>query len=175
MRKRWVLALAVAGALVVATVLRLFVYPPTSALRPADAVVLLAGDATARLPLALDLARRGPGILVVSVAGGADNEPSRDLCDDPGDLVVYCFTADGTDTRAEARAVGELVAEHGWQRVTVVTSTYHAVRAGVLVRRCTDAEVQVAGARSEMPLRRWASAVVGESLGLGAAAVHRSC
>ena len=174
-RRRWVVALAVTPMVVVALVLRLFVHPPTGPLEPSDAVVLLAGDARTRLPLALRLADAGPGVLVVSVAGGEDNEPARALCDDPGDLTVHCFTADGSDTRAEARALGRLVADHGWHRITVVTSGYHVVRAGLLVRRCTDAEVQMADARGHMPLRRWAAAVVGEVGGLGAAALRPSC
>jgi hypothetical protein len=171
----WAVALAVTPILAVALVVRLFVLPPTGPLEPSDAVVLLAGDASTRLPVALRLVRAGSGVLVVSVADGEDNEPARALCDDPGDLTVHCFTADGSDTRGEARAVGRLIAEHGWSRVTVVTSGYHVVRAGLLVRRCTDADVQVADARSRMPLRRWASAVVGEVGGLGAAALQQSC
>ncbi|CCH88124.1 conserved exported protein of unknown function [Modestobacter italicus] len=169
------MGLALALALGVALALRLFVYPPTGSVGGSDAVVVLAGDASTRLPVATRLAADGAGVLVVSVAGGADNEPARALCSEPGDLEVYCFTAAGADTRAEARSLGALVAEQGWRRITVVTNSYHVVRAGILVRRCTDADVAVADARADMGLRRWASAVVGEAGGLGAAALRQSC
>lgn len=173
--RRWWLLAVVAGVVLALLILRLFVFPSAASPGPSDAVVILAGDAQARLPLAVRLAEDGPAVLVVSAVEGEDNEPARRLCRDPGDLAVHCFAPDGSDTRAEARALGRIVAEHGWTRVTVVTSTYHVTRAGLLVRRCTDAEVQMADARAPMPIRRWGAAVVGEIGGLLAAAVDRSC
>jgi hypothetical protein len=152
------------------------VYPATDQHAPTDAVVLLAGDAPARLPVAVRLAEGGPGVLVVSVADGEDNAPARTLCGDPGGLTVHCFTAAaGSDTRAEARAVGRLVAEHGWTRITVVTTSYHVPRAGLLVGRCTDAEVHMADTAAPMPIRRWVVGIVHEVGGLAAAALDRSC
>ncbi|MGY1716253.1 YdcF family protein [Geodermatophilus sp. SYSU D01106] len=174
-RGRWLVAVAVLLVGAGGAVLGLFVFPSTGALRPADAVVVLAGDAPARLPLAVALAEGGPAVLVVSVAEGEDNESARALCVEPRELTVRCFRADGSDTRAEARALGRLVAEEGWTRITVVTSSYHVVRAGLLVRRCTDAEVQVVDPPARMSLRRWAHAVVGEVGGLVVASVDRSC
>ena len=156
-------------------VARVFVYPPTGQTDDSDAVVVLAGDARARLPVAVELARAGAGVLAVSVDDGEDNAPARALCDDPGDLVVHCFTAARSDTRAEARALGRLVDEQQWDTIAVVTNSYHVVRAGLLVRRCTDAEVRMVDARSDIGVRRWAVAVIREIGGVTAAAVHRSC
>jgi uncharacterized SAM-binding protein YcdF (DUF218 family) len=173
--RRWVLAGAAAVGLGVALALQLTVYPHTDASAPSDAVVVLAGDAGARLPVALRLAEEGPGVLVVSADDGEDNASARALCDDPGDLQVYCFAPERSDTRAEARALGQLVADHEWARITVVTSTYHVSRAGMLIDRCTDAVVQMAAARDRMPVRRWANAVVHESAGLLVGVLRPSC
>jgi len=138
-------------------------------------VVLLAGDAAARLPLARSLAEHGSRVLVVSAASGEDNAAARALCTRAGDLTVHCFTPVSSDTRAEARAVARMVMRYHWHRITVVTSSYHVVRARLLVQRCTDAEVQTAYARVPMPVGRWAAAFLHESSGLLAAAVERHC
>lgn len=173
--RRWPVAVLLGLVLPVAVLLRFFVWPMPAAVRSPEAVVVLAGDASARLPVALRLAREGAGVLVVSVADGVDNAPTRSLCDEPGELTVWCFTAPGGDTRAEARALGELVAERGWTRIAVVTSSYHLTRAGLLVDRCTDADVELADARAPMSLERWGNAVLHELGGLAAAAAQPSC
>lgn len=162
-------------ALVAAVLTRFFVYPPTDDPSAADAVVVLAGDASARLPVAVRLAQEGAGVLVVSVDGGPDNAPARELCDEPGDLRVHCFTAARSDTGAEARALGDVVRDEGWDAIAVVTNSYHVARAGLLVRRCTDAEVVMVDARSSIAPLRWARALVHEVGGVAAATVERSC
>jgi uncharacterized SAM-binding protein YcdF (DUF218 family) len=154
---------------------RLFVYPATDPTAEVDAVVVLAGDARARLPVAVRLAESGAGVLAVSVDGGRDNAPSRALCEDSGELEVHCFTARRSNTRSEARALGELVRERGWDRIAVVTNSYHVARAGMLIRRCTEADIAMVEARADMSLRRWVVAVVRETGGVVAAAGSRSC
>jgi uncharacterized SAM-binding protein YcdF (DUF218 family) len=175
-RRRWWAGAAVLVLLTGGFVVRLFVHPPTDADAGAraDAVVVLAGDATARLRGAVRLAETGAGVLAISVDGGRDNAPARALCDDAGDLEVHCFTATESDTRSEARALAELVRRQEWTRIAVVTNSYHIVRAGMLIRRCTDADVAMVEARADMSLERWAVAVVRESGGL-VAAVGRGC
>jgi uncharacterized SAM-binding protein YcdF (DUF218 family) len=160
--------------LLMAVIMQTFVYP-VDVPRPSDAIVLLAGDATTRLPLAVRLAEEGPGVLVISRGGGADNAAARELCERPGELVVHCFTPGTSDTRSEARAIGQLITEHDWHRITLVTSSYHVARALLLVARCTEAEVQSVYAREEMSVRRWASALLHEIGGLTAAGVDWRC
>ncbi|MGY1735322.1 ElyC/SanA/YdcF family protein [Geodermatophilus sp. SYSU D00684] len=176
MRKR---TLVLAGVLVLAVVgvVRLFVLPSTAEVERADAVVLLAGDPETRVPLAVELAEEGAGVLVVSAAGGEVNAPARELCRDDGDLVVHCFApeADGDGTRAEARAIGALAEREGWTRIAVVTSTYHVERAGLLVRRCTDAEVVMVAARPVISLARWAVSIGHEVGGMVAALTDDDC
>jgi uncharacterized SAM-binding protein YcdF (DUF218 family) len=165
------LALGLAAALVV----RFFVYPPTGQVREVDAVVVLAGDSSARLPVATRLARGGPAVLVISVADGEENAAARRLCEVPGALTVLCFEPEPSETRGEARALGRLVDEHGWTRIAVVTNSYHLTRAGLLIRRCTDVEVQMVDARAPMPVQRWIRAVVREVGGIATTAVDRDC
>ncbi|CAN5350298.1 hypothetical protein BH23ACT9_BH23ACT9_21820 [soil metagenome] len=50
---------------------------------------------------------------------------------------------DPPTTRGEAEAVARLGEEEGWTSVVVVTSDYHARRAGHLLRQCLDADVAV--------------------------------
>jgi len=171
--------MAVTCGLLLATGLsvRFLVFPASDPAGPTDAVVLLAGAPETRLPVAVELARTGPGVLVISAAGGEVNGPSSSLCDSPPDhVVVHCFTPEAPqNTRAEARAIGALVAEHGWSRITVVTSSYHMARAGLLVGRCTDAEVLMVEARPVISGLRWAKYVTVELGGLAVAAVSPSC
>jgi uncharacterized SAM-binding protein YcdF (DUF218 family) len=173
--RRVVGAAAVVLLLGAAVITRLFVYPSADGAGSSDAVVVLAGDAGARLPVAVRLAREGAGVLAVSVDDGEDNAPARALCEDPGDLEVHCFTAARSDTRAEARELGRLVDEQDWATVAVVTNSYHVFRAGLLVDRCTDAEIRMVDARSDMPLRRWVAAVPREIGGVLVALGRRSC
>lgn len=63
-------------------------------------------------------------------------------------LVVPRFVHD--NTAEEARTLRELVDEHGWRRVIVVSSKYHLRRAGLAVRRAmrgADVEVILRGSR----------------------------
>lgn len=180
-RPRWVRWWMVAGAGVLALTLgwslRYLVFPQSDVPGPTDAVVLLAGAPETRLPVALGLATTGPGLLVVSAAGGQVNEPARALCDTPPrDVVVLCFEPERPQsTRTEARAIGDLVEERGWTRVTVVTSSYHMERARLLLGRCTDADLRLIEARPNISGPRWAFSVLGEFRGLAVAALDRSC
>ena len=169
--RTWALVLTGVLVLAVATVVRLFVVPPTGTVQRADAVVLLAGDPETRIPLAVELAEEAQGVLVVSAAGGEVNAPARELCRGHGDLDVRCFAPrEGSDgTRAEAQAIGELTERNGWTRIVVVTSSYHVERAGLLIDRCTDAEVVMVAARPTISLGRWALAIGHEVGGLAAA------
>lgn len=176
--RKWIITV-VAGALTLVTALavHVFVLPSGEAPDGTQAVVLLAGDPETRVPWALRLAEEGPGVLVVSAAGGEVNAPARALCGAPVDVTVLCFTPppDPAGTRAEARALGELVARHGWTSITVVTSSYHVERAGLLLRRCTDAEVTMVAARPTLSVLRWGSAIVHEVGGLAAAVLDSDC
>ena len=148
--RRLLFALALLVLAWVAACLVLFTSSPwaTGAPARADAIVVLSG-ATARLPAAMRLVRKGvAGVLAVS-------SPSRSH---PRSLVrrmcarrhyagatILCFEAVPYSTRGEARTVGRLAAAHHWTRVVVVTSNFHVTRAHMLFRRCYRARLWMVG------------------------------
>lgn len=141
-----------------------------------DAVVALVGD-PGRLAPAERLAARTGAVLAISDRTPASEHYPGDRTERcahaDGDEVV-CFTASPYATRGEARAVGELAAERGWQHLAVVTSRYHLRRAGLLVRQCVDEGVEVELVAADQTL--WPHKVLREVAGLGAAVtVDRAC
>ena len=77
----------------------------------------------------------------------------RPAPDPPGRADVLLVLAGG---RGEPRAFAELARREGWRSVTVVTSSYHRHRAGLLVGRCFPGTVHTVGA----PPRRTGPAIV---------------
>lgn len=142
----------------------------------ADAVVVLAGDASHRIPGGLRLVRRGVASTLV-----LDREPERDwklgprLCANgsPG-IRVVCFSAHPYSTRGEAETVARLARAHHWRSLVVVTSGYHVTRARLLFRRCFDGRLAVTGVGYDkllLPLD-----LVAETVKLaGAETISRGC
>lgn len=79
---------------------------------------------------------------------------------------VYCFTPERDNTLGEALAVRDLVQEHNWGSVTVVTSSYHAFRAGFIFGRCMPpgTEVQVVPVPLKMGGKYWARTLAYENV-----------
>ena len=146
-----------------------FVWPSAGALQPADAVVVLAGGNGERLDRGLELMRDGLAPTLVASTG-----PSQ-LCNTSQPFEVVCFDPSPATTRGEAEAIGRLAKEHGWDRIVLVTSTYHMSRARLLVGRCYPGTLEVAPASPNWGVVRWGSAIVHEWGGLAESAVHRSC
>lgn len=142
--------------------------------RPADpdAVVALGGDRD-RLEAALDLATETDAPLVVSTGGDPATYESRFCTSPPTDIEVICFDPVPGTTRGEARAIGRLVDEHGWEEIAVVTSRWHLTRSRILTERCTDAEVVMVDAGDDGD--GWLYPIVHEWGGLVSAALDRSC
>lgn len=59
---------------------------------------------------------------------------------------VLSFVPAPSTTRGEARGIARLARERGWQRVIVVTSTYHVPRARLIFGRIDVRTVSVVGA-----------------------------
>lgn len=166
------LALLVAVGLLT---LRLFVAPPASKPRRADAVVMLSGDHGERLEEALRLLESGVAPVLVH-AGDPDTSDVRILCRDGAQFEVVCLTLNPDSTRDEARAVGKLVRERGWKKIVLVTSTQHVTRAGLLFRRCTSADVDTVPAWPDFEWRIRAQLIRHEWLALAHAVVlARGC
>ncbi|MGP0224855.1 YdcF family protein [Paenarthrobacter sp. NCHU4564] len=165
---RTLLVLLAAFVVWVLAALQFFYNPPQITPHRTDAIIVLGGMSRERLPVAEDLQRDlDIPILVVSTTGLAGNAEGDELCDagaDDPDLI--CFRPEPLNTRGEADAVGELVVKHGWQSVTVVTSDYHLLRAGTLMRQCTPAEVQMVGSDPDLSAGAWLDRFVVETGGL---------
>ena len=165
---RWIII--VLGVLVLAWVgatLRLVFVPVEDAAGTADAVVVLSGSKHERLDRGLELVRDGVAPVLV-ISGGLDPRQPRanELCREGGvGFSVSCFTPEPDSTRGEARKVGDLARERGWERVLVVTSRFHVTRARMLFDRCTDANVDAVGV--DYSLASVPAAVVGEWVKLG--------
>jgi hypothetical protein len=147
---------------------------PRGRLRLALALVLVAAVALGGLTFRLFVfpATDGPGRAdAVVVFAGGDGERQAE------GLRLVCFTPDPATTRGEARRFAELAGRQGWRSLVLVTSTYHVLRAGLLLERCYDGRVRRVGT----PLRNdhsWETGkqLAGEWLALGAVlTLQRSC
>ena len=135
----------------------IFVWPPGDSGAPAhaNAVVVLSGGRDGRLDPALKLVRRGVAP-VLAISGGLTDPKwitARRLCrgqDGPLRFRVLCFQASPYSTRGEAETVSRLARKYGWNRIVVVTSTYHVTRARMLFRRCFHGSLWMVGTSSPL-------------------------
>lgn len=157
----WGLVVVVLGGLwgVAAAVL---VQAPTDPAHSADALVVFAGGRGERLSKAERLLQQDAApTLVISNGRDARWPAANRLCASRQRFEVVCSQPHPDTTRGEARMVGDLAARRGWRSVVVVTSTYHARRARLLLRRCFDGQLQVVAAAPREPwFRTWARANV---------------
>jgi uncharacterized SAM-binding protein YcdF (DUF218 family) len=152
-RRRQIAGLVVVVALVAAGVEidRYFLDPRVDRPGHADAVIVLGGAATERVPVASELVRDGIApVLVLSNPAGVNNEDAAKLCRRHPGVAVICFVPRPGDTRGEARAIGRLVEEHQWNRIVVVTSDYHVSRSRLLINPCTSARVELVASHSKL-------------------------
>lgn len=134
-----------AVAFVGATV-RLFVWPSASVPRRTDAIVVFGARSPERLPDALRLANEGLAPVLVLMSPPDD----RSICRDVASLEVICRIPEPFTTRGEARVVGRLASQRGWESVLLVTSTYHLTRSRLLLERCFEGKVHgLASGRSD--------------------------
>jgi uncharacterized SAM-binding protein YcdF (DUF218 family) len=118
-----------------------------------DAVVALDGDRPRRLRRAVELVAAGvaPTLVVVRAEAVA---PELLVA---GNLPfeVCSVVPEPPTTRGEARAVARLASEGDWQRIAVVTSTYHVPRARLIFRRSVASELSFVSAgcrRRRLPI-----------------------
>jgi len=129
----------------VAASLALFVLRADDAIARADAVVVLFGG-RGRLPVGIELVERGVAPVLV-VSQGRDRRWRKPGLCDRRDVRVLCPVADEESTRGEARLIGRLAREQGWDSLVVVSSRFHLLRARLLIRRCYDGRLAMVGAR----------------------------
>ncbi|MDJ0338177.1 YdcF family protein [Cryobacterium sp. PH31-O1] len=173
------LVLLAVGLLAVTT--RTVMFPRTDPPGPADAIVVLGGlGSAAVVATAVDLATAGySGRVLISDAFGGDTRPAN-LCARPvpvpgTTIEVECFDPQPTTTRGEAETIAAFATARGWDRVIVVTSSYHVSRARLQIRRCYAGWLAVIGARQPMDPLKWAYQFGYQSAGFLKAQVIPSC
>ncbi|WP_434612860.1 YdcF family protein [Arthrobacter sp. A5] len=160
------------------TAYQLFADPEQTQPHQADAVIMLGGASSERLPVARDLVEAGNApVLAISHTRSAGNVLADGVCDYPGVIpfALECFEPATLDTRGEAAAIGNLVKEKGWHSVIVVTSRYHATRARTLITQCTTAKVQMIVSEPKLSPAGWLRRFIIESGGLIDARLHPAC
>jgi uncharacterized SAM-binding protein YcdF (DUF218 family) len=158
--------------------LQLFANTDPLSVHRTDAVIMLGGAASERLPAAQQVERDlGIPVLVLSRTDTFGNRAADELCGSaafPNPSLV-CFRPPDLDTRGEAQAISRLVALNGWKSVTVVTSSYHVTRAGRLIGQCTTAEVQMVASHPDLDPWQWLRRFVIETGGLVDASLRPEC
>lgn len=157
---------------------QLFANTQALSVQRTDAVIMLGGAASERLPAAeriqhdLDIP-----VLVLSRTDTFGNRAADAVCGSaafPHPSLV-CFRPPDLDTRGEAQAISRLVTLNGWKSVTVVTSSYHVTRAGRLISQCTTADVQMVASHPDLDPGQWLRRFVIETGGLIDASLRPEC
>ena len=157
-----------------ATTVRLFIRPDLPPLpQHADAIIDLGGPGDDRDAVALALARGHRAPYLVQSTVEIDSGTDRCLPAVPG-VTVLCFHPDPNTTRGEAQAIARLAGQYHWRSVILVTTTDHAWRAALRVRRCFPGDVYVSPAH--LPVVDWAGAIQYQWAATAKAVlVERSC
>jgi uncharacterized SAM-binding protein YcdF (DUF218 family) len=134
----------------------------------ADAIVVLGDDNFAgdRAAHAAELFRRGvagtvvaSGRLLRPYAGMAEIVRRDLVAHGVPEAAIVTFDHSAGNTRDEAVALRTLLVSRGWKRVLIVTSNYHARRAGFIFRRVLGADITVrvsaAGDSEFQPVGWW--------------------
>ncbi len=89
---------------------------------------------------------------------------------------VTCFEPEPATTRGEARAIAELAADRGWQRVAVVAPRYHVTRARYVVERCYAGELEMVAVELDTDVADWAYQYAYQTAAFGKAVLwQRGC
>lgn len=133
----WGLTVLVAGAAVLGSARFLLIDQP----KPADVILVLAGETNARPARALELVKQGYASHVIMDVpdwsrfyGRSEMEIAREWANAQNVPVTICPIS-GLSTKAEARQEGECLTASGAHSVLIVTSDFHTRRALSVLRR----------------------------------------
>lgn len=156
----------------------LFMYPSAASEDPprADAVIVLAGASSERLPVGLDLMSGDHApVLALSATYTPGNARTDYICTHSVNPRVTCFSPEPMTTRGEARAVARLARDNGWDNIIVVTSSYHVARAGLNLEQCSSADITLVASEPEIGLTDWLGRFVEETGGIAAGFIRPAC
>ncbi len=163
--RRILTALLVAVVAILVYAGYLVAHPDMATAPTGDAIFVHAGGRGERARAAIDLFEAGAApVLVFSDPGVRSSSVPRGICGSSDSVV--CITPPSVDTAGEARALGAIAAERGWDEVIIVTSDYHLRRAAALDRSCTDATIEGIPAPSTRTRSPITDARVQETFGL---------
>ena len=153
-----------AGLLILVMVLAaagypVYVRPQIDQPRPADAILVLGGTASAQRYLTgLELAEQGLAPTVVLSNPYRPSDPVLDgLCTQTQSrFTVECFAPEPRTTLGEGRELRRMAAENGWRTVIVVTSTPHVSRARYIIGKCFHGELVMVATPPRLSLPGWA-------------------
>jgi len=169
------IAAAAAGALAAAVAACLVLVPVEDAPRRADAIVVLGGlGARPVIDEAVRLMDAGyADRVVVSDAFGGDTLPAHLCRTYPARF--ECVEPDPATTAGEARLIGQMADERGWDALLVVTRTYHVTRARMILDRCIAGELMVTGVDGELSVADRLHQVVYQSAATVVALARPGC
>jgi len=179
--------IVIAMSAVLATIflvgLPLYVFPASDEPRAVDAVFVIGPPTDVRIDLAERMIADGlTDTLVVSLGDSAwerENAPAAiAACNQPQDYTAYCTQPDPFSTRGEARWMRDLVDQHGWESVAVITTTPHISRTRAIFERCWEGEDGgIAYIESGEDLRPmyWVHQYLYQTVAFAKVAVERGC
>lgn len=138
-------AVVVVCAVVVSGVLAWQVeHPRYDEVSEADAVVVLGEPDEPALRLAQRLLDQGVSDQLVLLTPFGDPPQCGDP---PAGVTVTCTVPDPLTTQGDARAIGQLAKENGWDRLVVVTWDTHVTRSRRLIEACYSGTLMMTGYR----------------------------
>jgi hypothetical protein len=182
MRRAWLLALVLLGALSVGLAAKAGSFLLVDAPRASDVILVLAGETDRRPERALELLAQGYGRRVVldvptnsKIYEFTQIQLAQKYVQDlPQAAAVSICPIDGLSTKDESKDAEKCLALAGGKRVLIVTSDFHTRRAlSVFRREIPGHDYSVAAARNEEQFgvrwwthRQWAKTFVDEWLRL---------
>jgi len=173
--RRWLLGslliVVVVVVVFVAATVRLFVFPPTNQPGHVDGILSFNGsDEGARAALAVSLAKKGYGPVLLFSQGGASTDTS---CPKVPRVSVVCFVDVSNNTRGEAEWAGRYAKRHHWHSLLIVPGRAQVTRARLLTERCFSGQLVVVPASEPRPalseiIHQWGGL-------LDALFIHRGC
>jgi uncharacterized SAM-binding protein YcdF (DUF218 family) len=126
-----------------------FLFPTSDEPFPDGPVIALGGN-VARVSTSAELVDGADELRELVLSAGSIGAAAKlgIACDPPA---VQCVSPAPMNTFGEAILVDRMVADHGWERVTVVTDPFHLTRTRLLFRRCLDVPVRVVGTDTDDP------------------------